>query len=298
MANAITGVNDDILSTQVLQGFVGEVLSLTAFSTSFSADAVKKGEKVSVLRVGAQDAAETKATHGAYTLQDSDSDAVEVAIGQPVYVSSALDDTEVANSSVLNLEIYGKQKGAKLAQKVLADILATVTAANFGAAALTSTAANFDADDVVDLQVVADVANMPKEMRSLVLASSYIGALLKDNAIQNAAAFGSSAPVREGSVGRISGFDTFGTNLVPANGENLVGFIAHPSAMAIAMRYLKPQEGNTYSAAYPVTDSKTGITIGVREGYDNLTGRKYRIWEAAYGYSLGIAAGLKRIVSA
>jgi hypothetical protein len=298
MANEITGINDDILSKSVLDGFVAEVIALTAFTTSFSADAVKKGEKVSVPRVGTQDAAATKTSHGAYTLQDSDSDAVEIAIGQPVYVSSALDDSEVANSSALNLDLYGKSKGAKLAQKVFADIVGTVTAANFGAAALTSTAGNFDADDVVDLQVVADTANMPKEFRSLVLASSYIGALLKDNAIQNASAFGSAAPVRDGSIGRLSGFDVFGSNLIPGNSENLVGFVAHPSALAIAMRYLKPQEGNTYSAAYPVTDSKTGITIGVREGYDNLTGRKYRIWEAAYGYSVGIAAGLKRIVSA
>jgi hypothetical protein len=298
MANEITGINDDILSKSVLDGFVAEVIALTAFTTSFSADAVKKGEKVSVPRVGTQDAAATKTSHGAYTLQDSDSDAVEISIGQPVYVSSALDDSEVANSSALNLDLYGKSKGAKLAQKVLADILGTITNANFGAAALTSTAGNFDADDTVDLKVVCDQANMPMELRALVLGPTYVGALLKDNSIQNASAFGSAAPVRDGSIGRISGFDLFGSNLVPANAENLVGFAAHPSALAIAMRYLKPQEGNTYSAAYPVTDSKTGITIGVREGYDNLTGRKYRIWEAAYGYSVGIAAGLKRIVSA
>lgn len=298
MANSITGINDDILSNAVLEGFVAEVLALTAFTTSFSADAVKKGEKVSVPRVGSQDAAATKTTHGAYTLQDSDSDAVEIAIGQPVYVSSALDDSEVANSSVLTLDLYGKQKGAILAQAVVADILSSVTLNNFGAAGLTSTAANFDVDDVIDLKAVCDAANMPMSPRAIVLGPTYVASLLKDNAIQNASAFGSSAPVKDGSIGKLAGFDVFNSNLVPANAQNLVGFAAHPAALAIAMRYLKPQDGNTYSAAFPVTDEKTGITLGVREGYDNLTGRKYKIWEAAYGYSVGIAAGLKRIVSA
>jgi hypothetical protein len=296
--NTITGINDDILSKSVLDAFVANILPLTSFTTDFSAEAVKKGDKVSVPRVGAQTVAATKASHAAYVLQASDSDAVEITLGQPAYVSSVLDDVEVASSSVLSLEIFGKQKGFQLAKKVLQDILSSVTLANFGAAGLTSTASNFDADDVVDLKTVVDQADTPEDLRALVLGPTYIGALLKDNAIQNASAFGSSAPIRDGSLGKLAGFDVFSSNLVPANAQNLVGFTAHPSAMAIAMRYLKPQDGNTYAAAYPVTDNSTGITIGVREGYDNLTGRKYKIWEAVYGYTVGISAGLKRIVSA
>jgi hypothetical protein len=298
MANAITNINDDILSKAVLDGFVAAITPLTAFSTSFSNEAVKKGDKVSIPRVGTQDAAATKTTHTAYTLQDSDSDAVEITLGQPVYVSSALDDVEIASSSVLSLEMYGKSKGAVLAKKIFQDIFSKVTNTNYGAAAFTGLASTFDADDVVDIRTACSQADMPEDMRALILGPTYVGNLLKDNAIQSNSAFGSSTPIKDGSIGRLVGFDVFESNIIPNNSENLVGVAAHPAGLAIAMRYLQPQSGNTYSAAYPVSDAKTGITIGVREGYDNLKGVKYKIWECVYGYEVGIAAGIKRIISA
>jgi hypothetical protein len=298
MANAITGINDDILSKAVLDGFVAAITPLTAFSTSFSNEAVKKGDKVSVPRVGAQDAAATKSNGAAYTIQDSDSDAVEISLGQPVYVSSGLDDVEIASSSALSLELFGKAKGAVLAKKIFQDIFSLVTSANYGAAVFTGLSSTFDSDDVIDIRTAVSAADMPLENRSLILDDAYVGALLKDAAIKSSDRFGSTTPIRDGSVGRIAGFDVFESTIIPSNSQNLVGIAAHPSGLAIAMRYLQPQAGNTYSAAYPVTDSKTGITIGVREGYDNLTGTKYKIWEAVYGYQVGIAAGIKRLISA
>jgi hypothetical protein len=298
MANAITNINDDILSKAVLDGFVAAVTPLTAFSTSFSNEAVKKGDKVSVPRVGVQDAAATKTNHGAYTIQDSDSDAVEITLGQPVYVSSGLDDVEIASSSVLSLELYGKSKGAVLAKKIMQDILSKVTLANFGAHVFAGAASTFDSDDVIDIRTLCSAADMPIENRALLLDDAYVGALLKDAAVKSSDRFGSTNPIREGSIGRIAGFDVFESTLIPTNSENLIGIAAHPAGLAIAMRYLQPQAGNTYSAAYPVTDAKTGITIGVREGYDNLKGVKYKIWEAVYGYEVGIAAGIKRLLSA
>ena len=298
MANAITGINDDILSKAVLDGFVAAITPLTAFSTSFSSDAVKKGDKVSVPRVGVQDAAATKTNHGAYTIQDSDSDAVEITLGQPVYVSTGLDDVEIASSSALSLELFGKSKGAVLATKIIQDILSKVTLANYGAHVFAGAANTFDSDDVIDIRTACTAADMPLENRSLILDDAYVGALLKDAAVKSSDRFGSTTPVRDGSVGRIAGFDVFESTLIPTNSENLIGIAAHPAGLAIAMRYLQPQSGNTYSAAYPVTDSKTGITIGVREGYDNLKGVKYKIWEAVYGYEVGVAAGIKRLLSA
>jgi len=86
--------------------------------------------------------------------------------------------------------------------------------------------------------------------------------------------------------------------LIPGNSENLVGFAAHPSAFAIAMRYLKPTDGHKYSKAEPLTDPATGITIGVREWYDENSGSIRKVWECQFGHVLGIAAGLKRITSA
>src|SRR6478752_82023 len=123
MANSITGINDDIISSNVLSGFVAGIAPIMALATDFSDDAAKKGDKVSILRDNtAIDAVQTKVTHAAYAIQDADSDAIEITLGQPKYVSWSLDDVEIASSSVLNLEIYGRRKGNKLAQGILADI--------------------------------------------------------------------------------------------------------------------------------------------------------------------------------
>lgn len=297
MANSITGVNDDIIAQAALEAFTASILPLTAFSTSFSADAAKKGEKVSVLRTIAADAATDKTTHAAYTIQDADSDSIEVTLAQPKYVSWGLDDTEIANSSVVNMEVYGRQKGYALAKAVLQDILSAVTNANYSTAVFTGAASTFDSDDVVDISVACDTALMPPVMRALILSETYIGALLKDNSIKSAANLGSNEVIREGSIGRLSGFDVFKSVLIPSNSENLVGFVAHPAGMAVAMRYLQPQEGHTYNRAEPLTDP-SGITLGLRDWYDNSTGVRCRVLECVYGYKTGIAAGIKRIVSA
>jgi hypothetical protein len=47
-----------------------------------------------------------------------------------------------------------------------------------------------------------------------------------------------------------------------------------------------------------VADEKTGITLGYREFYDNDSGNVVAVLECFYGYALGEAASLKRIVSA
>jgi len=48
----------------------------------------------------------------------------------------------------------------------------------------------------------------------------------------------------EATVKRLAGFDIYETNVIPADhAEKLIGFAAHPSAVAIAMRYLQFARG-------------------------------------------------------
>jgi hypothetical protein len=298
MANSITGINDDVISQGVLDGFVAALTPLTAFTTSFSADAVKRGDKVSIPRISSAVAAVTKTASADYVIQDLGSDAVEISLGEPVYVSGGLSDVEVANSSVLNLELYGRQKGFQLAKKVLQDVMGTITLANFGAAAFTGAANLFDVDACVDLATVCDTANMPEDMRALILRETYMANLLKDQTATSFATYGSQDPLHNNKIPRLAGFDLYKSTIIPANGQNLVGFAAHPSALALAMRYLAPQEGHGYIRAEAISDATTGMTIGVREWYDTDSGVKKKVWEACYGYVVGISAGIKRIVSA
>lgn len=296
--NTFTGLNNDILANAVLEGFLNDVAPLRAFSTSFSGDAAKRGAKVTVLRIGAQGTVRDKALGGDYTIDGSAADMVEVALDNHKYVSAGLEDIEAANSSLADLEKFGKAKGRALAAEVVAEVLSKVTAANFGAAVFTGVASGFDSDDVIDIRTACNAAKMPKGNRSLILGEDYVGSLLKDSAVKNSAAFGSSEAIKEGIVGRLSGFDVVEATELPDNAENLVGIAAHPAGMAVAMRYLAPQEGHTYHMVQAITDEATGITIGLRVGYDQKKGQLTYVWEAVFGYELGIAAGIKRLISA
>ncbi|HKL20329.1 MAG TPA: hypothetical protein VJ904_00905, partial [Tichowtungia sp.] len=169
---------------------------------------------------------------------------------------------------------------------------------NYGAAIHTGLASAFDSDDVVDIRTALNTAKVPKAGRKLVLDGDYIGALLKDDSIKTVANLGSEEAVRNGMFSRLSGMSLFESDAIPDNSENLVGFAGNGSGIAVAMRYLEPQGGNTYSMAEPLVDNETGLVLGVREWYDNNTGTKYLTFEALGGKAVGNSAGLKRIVSA
>jgi len=78
-------------------------------------------------------------------------------------------------------------------------------------------------------------------------------------------------------------------SFVSANSVN--AFMAHASAIAVAMRYLEPQNPSAYDNAMAVSDPATGATFGLRDTYDPLTGQRYIAIEANYGYSAGITNG-------
>ncbi len=307
--NLFTGAQDDIIAQGVLRGFTAGLTPLTAFSTDFSSDAAKKGNTVSVIRDDSTVTAVTTKTSGSdYSMQNTSSDAVDITLNKHPYVSTELSDTDIANSSVINLEMFGRRKGHLLAKYVLDDasngIWSVITDANYGTAAFVGAATDFDADDVVDVMDACDDADWPQDSRSLILSNAYYSNLLKDNAIQSSAAFGGAEAIREGRIPNLAGFDVYKSNIIPANGENLVGFAANRGAIAVAFRFLEPDAGHKYESVERLTDPESGITIGVRTWYDENSGTKRRVYECLYGFVAGLeentgtSSAIKRITSA
>ena len=297
MANSITGINDDIISRSVLEGYTTAIAPLSALTADFSSDAVGRGEKVSIMRDNsAIDAALDKTSHGAYAVQDADSDAVEVTMGQPKYVSWGLDDSEIANSSVLSMEKFGRRKGNLLAKTILQDIWSEITNANFGAASFTGLASTFDEDDVADVAEDCDSADWNPDDRYLVLSPAYITALRKAGAIKDTSGYGYNA-IQSGDIPMLHGFKIIMSNVIPDNGENLVGFATDGNGIASAFRYVAPQGGNKYSRAESLV-GEGGQTLGLRDWYSEDYGNRRIVIETNYGYETGLAAGIKRLVSA
>lgn len=295
MPGIAAGLYVDVVKQAALQGFVDALLPVSAFAMDVSDDSAEKLQSVTVALIGSRLA---KDFGGDYTTgAGGDADPVQVTLNVHKYDTVKLTDKE-ANMTHVKLEELGYQSGQAVGLAMLQNFLSIITAVNYGDPVFTGAAAGFDSDDVIDIKVALDGAKVPVAGRNLVLASEYTGALLKDDSIKTVANLGSDEAVRNGMFTRLSGFRMFESGIVPANGENLVGFAGVPAGMAIAMRYLKPQDGHTYSMAEALVDDQTGMVLGVREFYDNKTGTKYLTFEALGGKAVGIKAGLKRIVSA
>ncbi len=84
------------------------------------------------------------------------------------------------------------------------------------------------------------------------------------------------------------------TVILPENGEKLVGFAAHPSGMAVAMRYLVPAADTTRPARSPIPrPASRSATCATPRRSSN---RVFVTVECLYGFKAALADGIKRIV--
>lgn len=145
----------------------------------------------------------------------------------------------------------------QLTTDVLQDIFSAITADPYGAPAIDPiTAANFNYKKVLAVREACSTAKMPVTDRSLVLDGAYFTQLLGDDIVAKSFMVPIAQPgVVEAQIRRLGGFDIFETVILPENGEKLVGFAAHPSGLAVAMRYLEPVA--EYDEAGAVTDPES-----------------------------------------
>ena len=192
------------------------------------------------------------------------------------------------------------QKVDKLVQDVSDDIFSAVTLANYGAAVYTGAASGMNISVVADLQKIAIDAEWPQARRSLVLNSSYHAKLITDSAVIGAMNYGSPDAIRTGTVPELLGFNYVGGAKVPANGQNLVGFIAIPSALGIAMAPVAPDPAVRAQliAFEQYMDEDQSFILTYREWGDPQKDTVHRVIECAYGYAVIEGAGLERLVSA
>jgi hypothetical protein len=276
------------------------LLPLNAFSKTFKSVPLQGTDKVSVPFFPlATDA--TSDFNGTYVFNDTNAiNSREVTINKRKYQPLSFTSSELSRQPSFDPEQLGFLKGRKLAEDVLRDILSVVTLANYGAAIHTGAASAFDSEDMINIKTALDQAKWAKSSRVMILDNVYEGALLKDASIKNAAAVGTPSAIQNGRLPQIAGFDVIGTNLIPGNSQNLVGMVALPEAILVAFSPVQPAPGvlkhlNAYEVA---VDPETNLTIEYRSWADPNTDTEKSVIEVNYGYALGHAAALKRIVSA
>ena len=110
--------------------------------------------------------------------------------------------------------------------------------------------------------------------------------------------YGSAEVVQGGRVPSLYGIKgIYESNSIPANSEDLQGFYAHPSSLAVAMRYLEPLNSQEYISARRLFDESTGMVMGYREFYTPSTGVQTAVLECVYGMKVAVSENLIRIVA-
>ena len=296
MSNTLTNVKDIKVAQKALLPFTANLMPVTSFSTNFGPQPSDKGDTVRVPLIGTQTGSSDFA--GDYTTNsDSTVSTIPVTLNRHKFKTVHVTARETSETAMDLLDTLVAGAAQQLAQDVLLDIMTVITAANYGAPAIAALAATaFDYKKVLALREVCGNAKIPASPRSLVLDAGYYTNLLADDVVAKSFNLNLSAPsVTEGLVKRLAGFDLHETVVIPSDhAEKLVGFAVHPSAIAVAMRYLQPVAEYQQSGA--VTDPQTGMTFGYLRFTDTRANKVFVTLECLYGFALAKSDALKRIV--
>jgi len=250
MANSIAAA-PAALAQQIIPGLVGNLPLINAFSTNLTGG-FTRGKSVQVSIIGGDAAIEFGAT-GYAESQDADITAVTVALKHfhSTKKFAPIDLAEYGEDYIVNAFVQNAVE--ELSAKVMAEVGAIITAANFSENDVVA-AASFGYDSVVDLNTALSSAKASRN-RALVLNPSYVGALRKDATLTQAfsGSAQNSAVVTEGALGRIAGMDVFEFSDLPSNAQNLTGFACGKDAIAVASALPSPAmyEGEVDSAVDP-----------------------------------------------
>jgi DNA primase large subunit len=174
-------------------------------------------------------------------------------------------------------------------------VFANVTSANYSEASAV-VVASFDSDDVVDLrQNAIDAGWMHNPENSvLMLNSSLFTSLLKDSAIKDYSASQVDA-LRSGQLPNLSGFRVQEAPTLPNNSQGLVGFIAQPDCLAVAMRAVQSQASSDFIAFEIMQDDVSGIVMTYAAWFDRTYRKVNHTFEVYGGSAKGNPAALRRL---
>ena len=295
MANTLTNVKDIKVAQTALQPWMAGLLPLRAFSTNFSPEPADKLDTVRVPVVGAP--SQSSEFAGNYTTNaDSTVSVIPVQLNKHKFKTVHVTAREASETALNVLETLVSSAVKQLAQDVLQDIFSAITADPYGAPAIPALAASaFDlqksAGDPRGVQQRQDARDRPLARARWRVFHQLLGDEIVAKSFMPPIA---QPGVVEAQIRRLAGFDIFETVILPENGEKLVGFAAHPSGLAVAMRYLEPVA--EYDEAGAVTDPETGLTFGYLRYTETQSNRIFVTVECLYGYKQAIADGIKRIV--
>lgn len=199
MSTIATALQDDIIADAAIEAFTAALAPLSAFSTDFSSETVKKGSSVDVA-IPANITAGT--TQNSYETEDTAAlNSVNVPLTSYAKATVGITDAQFANSSSARLEKYAHQQAKAVARKIITDTWALILNATFSQK-VTKALGSFSSADVRALRVLLDKADVDVDNRSLILNPDFYDKLTGDTTINIASAlhYGGTEVVREGMI--------------------------------------------------------------------------------------------------
>ena len=295
---AITTLNMTEVSRDIFPALVSTIGPVLDSTVRVTKDPAAKTVSVNVF--AEQIGREYTQSDASWTTDAASTTAIDVAMTQ-VYHIMKMNQLSAGQTHVDLVGSYLPIIGRAIGNKMFAMQNALVTAAAYTNTDKTSTAANFDADDVADLATNLSTAKASKVGRYAVFEPAYYGALSKDSQIQSAYAFGDDSVIKRNEIMNVHGFRLHEVSAVAASGDvaALEGWFAAPEAFAVAFApsAVSTPWAPTYAQVGSFTEATTGITLTTRI-WDGNDGNVYIGGFVGFGIARGQTAALTILKSA
>ena len=281
MANSLAGFLS-VYAQESLPQLIAQAPILASFTTDFSSELASGGTSI-VTRVPTTTLTANDTDANGYVALAATASSVTVTLKQRD-ITHAFSELEWQNSSqLINTFVPSMFKG--LINYVANDVCSLVLSSNF-ASEFTSSAGAFSGSAVTRLAQVLSTANVPAEDRTLVILPTYKETLV--NTVNQAYFINPSA-----NTSVYAGLTIQEYSNIPST-NNLKGFAAHKSAIAIATRV--PSFGPMVEQSV-VTDPKSGLSIAFRTWHSADDGKWKLAASLIYGYAKGNGSALVRVNS-
>ena len=294
MSNTLNGVFLAQIAQQSLPALQSMFAPLGGITTDFSTDIASAGASVTT-RFAVRPSLTDVASSG-YASNAASTTSRTINLDKHQAVVLEFTDLEILQSSINFQQLFLEPMLQVLGAKVFGDIWDLVTESNF-ANYYTSTAANFDRSDLIDIgATLTETLKAPKQGRALIANPGFYGALLKT---LNAPEIPTITEFKaEGVVPRVTAFDIYETDLADANSENLGAFAAHRSALIMAARRVNPEAAMMDSIEIAeVVVPGLGLPLTFRRWYDRNAGTTKIAVTVIYGVAKGTGMGVRVVTS-
>jgi hypothetical protein len=283
-----------VYSKRILEGLKVKLAMLKAFSTDLSDEVVNaKGQVIRVSLVTGDAAADWNASSNNYGRTAATLTDVSVSLTNRPIVGFAITAAQNAEFHPQWWEGKAELNANALGTAVTNALLALVTAGNFGdteADKLQISLATFGRKQIAAMRAKIVKAGINPAQASLNLNPDFFSALLADLDSQ---VYGGKEAIVGGVIPGLLGFK----NVIEHPTYNDPGFVALPSALAVAARVVKPLDTTGYGEFSIITEPDTGMPIS-RVMMTNLaTGDTSMSNDVTFGVSVGQSTALKRLVA-